>query len=110
LNQSWKDTYGAYILKDQIEKEFNIEKLINNFDAELRTEDYEIFMIKQENTNIGIMKLGKYEDKYKDDMSGIGELLSINIKKQYHNKGIGSQALEFVDNYLKEKGYSVICL
>ena len=110
LNQSWKDTYGKYISKNQIDKEFNIKKLIESFGIDLKSDDYEIFMLKQNNKNIGIMKLGKYEDKYKTDMKGVGEILSLHIGNKYLNKGIGSQALKFAYNYLKGKGYSAICL
>ena len=68
------------------------------------------FLIKYNGINVGILEIGSYEDKYKDDMGGIGEIRSIHIKKDFQNKGIGKIAIDFAINELKSKGFSTACL
>lgn len=110
LNQSWKDTYGEYILAEHIDYEFNIEKLIDNFDNYIKCNDFELYMIEYNNEVVGVLELGIPDEAYKENMEGIGELRTIHIKKDFHGLGIGTKAEEFACNRLKELGYKFCCL
>lgn len=110
LNKSWKDTYGDYVSLEHIDDEFNIEKLLKNFSAYINEKSYELYMIEYEKQVVGILELGIPEDNYKENMDGIGEWRTVHIKKDFHHKGIGTQAEEFVCRRLQELGYTVCCL
>ena len=69
-------------------------------------------MLTVDGTSIGILKIGKpikyYSDGnnyYRDDIDGIGEIKSLHIMSEYQGKGIGSQAIFFAENRLKELNY-----
>lgn len=109
LNQSWKDTYKGYISIEHIDSEFNIENLIQDFSKNLNTNN-ELYMIKLDSKNIGILQLGSPEDIYKSSMSGYGEILSFHIAKDYIGKGYGTLAIDFATKRLKELGYKHICI
>ena len=110
LNQSWKDTYGEYVSFEHIDDEFNIDKLIKNFEYYIKDQTFELYMIEYDEQVVGVLELGSSEDSYKEDMIGIGELRTIHIKKEFQHLGIGSKALQFSCNRLKELGYVVCCL
>lgn len=110
LNQSWKDTYGKYISYEHIDYEFNIDKLINNFDSYIKNTDFELYMIEYNNEIVGVLELGCPDENYKENMEGIGELRTIHIKKDFQGLGIGTKAEEFTCNRLKELGYKFCCL
>lgn len=110
LNQSWKDTYGEYISIEHIDDEFNIEKLILNFEEYIKDTTFELYMIEYKQQVVGVLELGIPEDNYKENMQGIGEWRTCHIKKEYQHLGIGTEAEKFVCNRLKELGYKVCCL
>ena len=110
LNQSWKDTYGEYISIEHIDDEFNIEKLIDNFEEYIKDTTFELYMIEYKQQVVGVLELGTPEDNYKVNMEGIGEWRTCHIKKEYQHLGIGTEAEEFACNRLKELGYKTCCL
>ncbi len=110
LNQSWKDTYGEYILVEHIDDEFNIEKLIENFEEYIKDINFELYMIEYKEQVVGVLELGAPEDNYKENMQGIGEWRTCHIKKEFQGLGIGTKAEEFACNRLKALGYKVCCL
>lgn len=110
LNQSWKDTYGEYISIEHIDDEFNVEKLIQNFEEYIKDNSFELYMIEYEKEIVGILELGTPEDYYKEDMIGIGEWRTLHIKKEFQGLGIGTIAEKFACNRLKELGYKICCL
>lgn len=110
LNKSWKDTYGEYVSYEHIDDEFNIDKLIKTFPNYIKSQDFDLYMISKDGKNIGLIEIGKYEDKYKENMDGIGEIRSFHIKKEYQGQGIGTEALKFAIAELKSRGFKTICL
>ena len=110
INKSWKDTYGEYISYEHIDDEFNVDKLITNFPDYIKNQDFDLYMISIDGKNVGILEIGTYEDKYKDNMEGIGEIRSFHIKREYQGQGIGTQALDFAITELKKRGYKTICV
>ena len=110
LNQSWKDTYGKYISIEHIDNEFNIEKLIENFEKHISDITFEVYMIEYNQQLVGILELGSPEDNYMENMEGIGEWRTCHIKKDYQHLKIGTEACEFVCRRLKELGYKICCL
>ncbi len=109
LNQSWKDTYKGYVSYEHIDKEFNIDNLVKNFKEYIKDNSFELYMIEYDNEVVGILELGEPEDIYKSDMSGMGEIRTLHIKKDYHHKGIGKYANQFAIDRLKELGYKKCC-
>lgn len=110
LNKSWKDTYGEYVSIEHIDEEFNIEKLISGFEDYINNNDFDLYMLIMNKKVVGILEFGTYEDQYKEDMSGIGEIRTLHIKKEYQNKGIGKEAFGFAIDNLKKQGYKTLCL
>lgn len=110
LNQSWKDTYGEYVSIEHIDEEFNIEKLIENFEEYIKNKDMELYMIEYKDHIVGILELGTPEEDYKENMKGIGEWRTLHIKKEFHSLGIGTIAEQFACSRLKELGYKICCL
>ena len=80
LNQSWKDTYGEYITYEHIDDEFNIDKLIKGFGEYIANPDYDLYMISKDGKNIGILEPGHYDEQYKNDMSGVGEIRTLQTE------------------------------
>ena len=109
LNQSWKDTYSEYVSIEHIDNEFNVEGLVKDFPSIISSKN-ELYMIKFETENIGIMQLGFPEDVYKSDMQGYGEILSLHIKKDYCGKGCGTLAVDFAIKRLKQLGFNHLCV
>ena len=109
VNQSWKDTYGKYISISHIDEEFNITNLVNNFSEFLKSSN-ELYMIKLDNKNIGIIEIGKPEDLYKNKLNDYGEIMSFHIKKEFCGKGYGSFAIRFAEKRLKQQGYKNLCV
>ena len=103
LNKSWKDTYGEYITYEHIDDEFNVEKLIKGFPEYIKNPDYDLYMIKQDGKNVGIVELGHYDEAYKEDMTGIGEIRTLHISKPYQGQGIGRTVLHFAFIAIYEK-------
>ncbi len=110
LNQSWKDTYGEYVSYAHIDDEFNVQKLIENFENYIGDDSFEFYMIEYDNEIVGIIELGGPEDNYKENMNNIGELRTIHIKKEFQGLGIGTKAENFACRRLKELGYTTCCL
>lgn len=107
LNQSWKDTYGEYISIEHIDDEFNIDKLIQNFEEYISDTTFEVYMIEYERQVVGIIELGEpdLEDVYKDNLAGFGQLRRLYISKKYQNLGIGKATEQFANDTLKRLGY-----
>lgn len=110
LNKSWKDTYSEYISVEHIDKEFNIEELIINFKDYINDNSFELYMIEYNDAIAGIVELGIYEDEYKSNMEGIGEIRSLHIRKEFQKIGIGRETINFALNRLKELKYKTCCV
>lgn len=114
LHQSSENIYSQYVSRDYMDNNYNIEKLKENFLEEVNKSNgnSELYMLTVDGTSIGILKIGKpikyYSDGnnyYRDDIDGIGEIKSLHIMSEYQGKGIGSQAIFFAENRLKELNY-----
>lgn len=107
LNRSWKDTYGDYISVEHIDKEFNIEELIQNFEKHISNTTFEVYMIEYENQTIGILEVGSpdEEDIYKENLENFGEIRRFYINKEYQKKGFGTLTIHFAFQRLKELGF-----
>ena len=74
----------------------------------------ELYILMISGVPVGILKIGKpiryYTDGnnyYRDDIDGIGEIKSLHIKKEYQGRGIGSIAISFAENRLRELNYTI---
>lgn len=114
LHQSSENIYSQYVSRDYMNNNYNVEKLKENFLQEINKANgnSELYMLTLNGTSVGILKIGKpikyYTDGnnyYRDDIEGIGEIKSLHIKSEYQGKGIGSQAIFFAENRLKELEY-----
>jgi ribosomal protein S18 acetylase RimI-like enzyme len=115
LHNSYKLTYSEYISKEYMDKNYSKEKLKEKFLCEVTEENSksEFYMLIHNDIIVGILKIGKpvkyYSDGnnyYKDNLDGIGEIKSLHVKKDYQGYGIGSQAISFAENKLKELNYN----
>lgn len=114
LHQSSETIYSQYVSKDYINNNYNVERLKENFLQEINQSNgnSELYMLIFKDMPVGILKIGKpikyYTDGnnyYRDDIEGIGEIKSLHVKSQYQGYGIGSQAISFAENRLKELNY-----
>jgi ribosomal protein S18 acetylase RimI-like enzyme len=115
LHKSYELTYSEYISKDYMDNNYSEEKLKEKFLSEVTEEnsDLELYMLVHNGIPVGILKIGKpikyYTDGkeyYKDNLEGIGEIKTLHVKEEYQGHGIGSQAMSFAENKLKELNYN----
>ncbi len=114
LHRSSENIYSEYVSRDYMDNNYNVEKLKENFLEEVNKSNgnSELYMLTVDGISIGILKIGKpikyYSDGnnyYRDDIDGIGEIKSLHIMSEYQGNGIGSQAIFFAENRLKELNY-----
>ena len=114
LHQSSELIYSQYVSRDYMNKSYNVERLRENFLQEINQSNCnsEHYMLIVNDIPVGILKIGqpiKYytdgKNYYRDDIEGIGEIKSLHIKREYQRYGIGTQALSFAENRLKELNY-----
>ncbi len=114
LHQSSEDIYSQYVSRDYMNRNYSIEKLKKSFLQEVNQDNgnVELYMLAFKGKSVGILKIGRpikyYTDGnnyYRNDIEGIGEIKSLHIKSQYQGQGIGSQAISFAENRLKELNY-----
>lgn len=114
LHQSSELIYSQYVSRDYMDNNYNIEQLRENFWQEINQSNgtSELYMLIVNDIPVGILKIGQpikyYTDGnnyYRDDIEGIGEIKSLHIKSEYQGYGIGSQAISFAENRLKELNY-----
>lgn len=114
LHQSSELIYSQYVSRDYMDNNYNIEQLRENFLQEINQSNgtSELYMLIVNDIPVGILKIGQpikyYTDGnnyYRDDIEGIGEIKSLHIKSEYQGYGIGSQAISFAENRLKELNY-----
>lgn len=112
LYQSLQDTYSGYISSEYIK---NKEQLREDFlrDLDIGNVATESYMLKLNGHSVGVLKIGKpiryYSDGhnyYKDNLDDVGEIKSLHINKDYQGHGIGSQAMCFAENRLRQLGYN----
>lgn len=119
LHTSAIQTYSQIISSDYLAKHYNISALKEQFLAELAAgengdKSREHYIISCNGEPAGILKLGqpvaRYSDGnnyYREDINGIGEIKSLHVVDKFKISGIGSQAIQFAENRLRELGYSV---
>ncbi len=114
LHQSYETIYSDYVSRDYMDNNYKIEQLKDRFLQEVsqQNENSEHYMLVVNGTSVGVLKIGKpikyYSDGknyYRDDIEGIGEIKSLHIKSENQGQGIGSQAIAFAENRLKELNY-----
>lgn len=114
LHRSSENIYSEYVSRDYMDNNYNVEKLKENFLEEVNKSNgnSELYMLTVDGISIGILKIGKpikyYSDGnnyYRDDIDGIGEIKSLHIMSDYQGKGVGSQAIFFAENRMKELNY-----
>lgn len=115
LHKSYENTYSEYVSREYMNNNYNIEKLRENFLQEVSKSDgsSELYILTYGGVSVGILKLGKpiryYSDGknyYRDDIEGIGEIKSLHVKAEYQEQGVGSSAIFFAENRLKELNYN----
>lgn len=114
LHQSSEAIYSQYISREYMNNNYSIKRLKERFLQEVNEVNgiSELYMLTLDGISIGILKIGKpikyYSDGnnyYRDNIDGIGEIKSLHIKSDYQGHGIGSQAISFAENRLKELNY-----
>ena len=119
LHTSAIQTYSQIISSDYLAKHYNISALKEQFLRELAARDNgdttrEHYIINCNGMPAGILKIGqpiaRYSDGnnyYRDDINGFGEIKSLHIADKFKRSGIGTQAIQFAENRLRELGYNV---
>lgn len=114
LHESLNNTYQNYISRDYLGNNYTVEKLKQGFLNDINRGGTELYLLTIDEVTVGILKIGKpiryYTDGnnyYRDDIDGIGEIKSLHIKKEYQGRGIGSIAISFAENRLRELNYNV---
>ena len=119
LHTSTMQTYSQIMSSDYIAKNYNILALKEQFLRELVACENgdttrEHYIINCNGMPAGILKIGqpiaRYSDGnnyYRDDINGFGEIKSLHIAEKFRRSGVGTQAIQFAENRLRELGYNV---
>ncbi len=114
LHQSSENIYSQHVSRDYMNNNYSEKRIKENFLQEINqnNNNLEHYMLIFNGIPVGILKIGKpikyYTDGntyYRDNIEGIGEIKSLHIKSEYQGHGIGSQAISFAENRLKELNY-----
>ena len=119
LHTSTMQTYSQIMSSEYIAQHYNVLALKEQFLRELVAcengdNSREHYIICCNGEPAGILKLGqpvaKYSDGnnyYRDDINGFGEIKSLHIAEKFRRSGVGTQAIQFAENRLRELGYNV---
>ena len=106
VSESILDFYN----KDRLKTQF-IEDVIS---CNSKKSKIELYMLVFDGDSVGILKIGEpirlYVDGhnyYRENIDGIGEIKTLHIKEEFRGKGIGSRAIIFAENRLKELNYKI---
>jgi len=119
LHNSAVQTYSQIMSSEYIAQHYNVLALKEQFLRELAARDNgdntrEHYIISCNGMPAGILTIGqpiaRYSDGnnyYRDNINGFGEIKSLHIADNFKRSGVGSQAIQFAENRLRELGYHV---
>ena len=118
LYNSIKNTYTRFEnVSESILDFYNRDRLKTQFLEDIiscnsENSKIELYMIVLDGDSVGILKIGEpikvYVDGhnyYRENIDGIGEIKTLHIKEEFRGKGIGSRAIDFAENRLKELNF-----
>ncbi|WP_295162047.1 GNAT family N-acetyltransferase [uncultured Brachyspira sp.] len=101
----WKDAYKDIIPHSYL-KRIYLDDWCGEFEDGINNKTREAHIAYIDNNPIGVISHGKS----RSNMEGYGEIISLYIHPIYQGSGIGSLLLEHAVKYIKDLGYSNICL
>lgn len=96
---SWRQAYNNIFSIDYLES-VTIDKQKNSFLQGIDNLNSFYFIVKLEDSPIGILHLSKKQDLITNDITG--EIVSIYLLKEYCGNGYGRMVIDFAINYLKD--------
>ncbi len=101
----WKETYTNIFNKEILEN-YDFEYHENKFESMINDKKYIVHKILKDNSIIGYLIYGEAPiDKFSKQYDIC--LYSLYILRKFQNQGIGSKAMEIVNNYCKENNVKV---
>jgi ribosomal protein S18 acetylase RimI-like enzyme len=80
---------------------FSLDTHISESEFELKVRDKRGYVIRNENTPVGIMRYNLFWDN-------IPFLTLIYLKEAFQGKGFGKRAMQFWENEMREHGYKMV--
>lgn len=106
--KTWQCAYNGHISDEYLDK-LSIEEKIPHWEKKIQSplEGTYTFVIEENDLVLGWCTAGKSRD---EDCSAFGQIYGLYVDSDYLGKGLGSKLIKYVENFLKEKGYSQLIL
>lgn len=101
----WKDAYKN-IIPDSYLKRIYLDDWCTEFEEGINNKTREAHIAYIDNKPIAVISHGKS----RCSMEGYGEIISLYVHPIYQGSGIGTLLLEHAVKYMKDLGYTNICL
>lgn len=101
--RTWQCAYNGHIPEKYLHK-LSIEEKIPTWKNKILhpIPDTYVFVIEQAGQVMGWCTTGKSRDQ---DLSDSGEIFGIYIDSEHLGQGLGTKLMQYILNFLKEKGY-----
>ena len=101
VKNGWNAAYKGLIADEYLEN-MNEDKMAINWKESIKKEESMIYVYKDDNEILGVIRFGKAEDT---SLKNVGEVLVLYIKPEEKRKGIGTKLFTFAKNELIKQGY-----
>jgi len=101
IKDAWNSAYKG-IISDEYLENMDVEKISKSWKEGIEKNKNNIFVYKENNQILGIIRFGKSKDYISEN---IGEIFVLYVKVQEKRKGIGTKLLEFAKNKFIKNGY-----
>ena len=90
----------------------SLEEITNKYKNKLREGEQALFFIYYDKKNIGYVQIYKYKNNMYGDLANYNNIYELDLfigEESYISKGIGTQILNFINEYIY-KTYSADCI
>ena len=101
IKDGWNSAYKG-IISDEYLENMDVEKISKSWKEGIEKNKNNIFVYKENNHIIGVIRFGKAEDSI---LKNTGEIFVLYIKPEEKRKGFGTKLIEFAKNKFMENGY-----
>lgn len=103
IKDGWNSAYKG-IISDEYLNNMDVEKIADKWKQRIENDIDNIYVYKENNQILGVIKYGKEENSYYNE--NMGEIYILYVKPENKRNGIGTQLLEFVKSKLIKEGYN----
>ena len=88
------------------QRKLSLEEIENKYKNKLLANQQQLFFINYNDNKIGFVQIYKYDDKKNDALIKYNSIIEYDIfigESEYLSRGIGTQIIKYVNNYIYEK-------